>query len=363
MKKQQRAVKKHTAHAGNILKKLSALLSHYSDLDTSVGKENSFDGSLEIIQKTMLFDASVLYKVTNVINNRLMLEVVRLLDPKGFRKDLAVKKRLRIFLDNPDPLYANEARAFMSKRVSSVNIPGMGCDITGYVYVPEEFGSSYLFGGDFFGNQSAVKDYEISAFEILCNFLSTILLKTQFEHQAIYDHLTGLLNSNRIRYEVKNVVMRSVRKHDAKACIAMADIDHFKKINDTYGHLQGDMVLKKVGEILQDSMRGYFDLAGRYGGEEFLLVFDDTPVETTISIIERMRKKIESTQFSKVDDSGQLSSEGFLNITVSFGIAELCSTSGTKDAEEWINQADKALYLSKKQGRNRTSVFDPGGEY
>ena len=361
--------KKHKTQAGQILTQLGELSSFYALADSKESPEDCFNYPLKIIQKTLGFDAAVLYKVTNVVNNRLMLEVVRLMDPKGFRTDLAGKKRFRLFLDNPDPIYVNEVNTFKTRRVSSINIPGAGCDITGYVYVPEEFGSSYLFGGDFYGRESSITTYDISAFEIMCNFLSTILIKGGYEHEAIHDHLTGLMNSRRIRLEVAMLLKRLARQKDPKACVVMADIDYFKKINDTYGHLQGDLVLKRVARIFENSMRQYVDMVGRYGGEEFLLIFDNTDEKTCRSIVERIRQEIESTKFLRIDESGKQDPTRFFNLTMSFGIAgighEKASLSEPSQdrsferlsPEEWINRADKALYHAKQNGRNQASIY------
>jgi diguanylate cyclase (GGDEF)-like protein len=287
----------------------------------------------------------------------LILEVIKVLDPDGLRLDLKEGRKIRLFLDNRDKRYINEVLAFTGQKVSCINVPGMGCDIMGYVYLPESFGGAYLFGGDFCGHESSIKDYEKSGVDIMCNFLSTILLKTQFEQQAEYDNLTGLYNSGKIRNLVENVIKRLERKAAGVACIAMADIDYFKKINDTYGHIQGDRILKQLGDILSSSLRGVFDIAGRYGGEEFLLIFDETDPAEAGQVTERLRKQIEQTGFEKVDKAGEVLEHQSLNITMSFGISTLDREAGIKTASDWISRADDALYQSKQNGRNRVTLF------
>lgn len=352
-------MKKHESDAKTVLNRVGKLSAFLKDLDTDASTDDCFDVPLEIIQDTMMFDASVLYKVSNVIENRLILEVVKILDPKGHRFDLKEGRKVRLFLDNRDKRYVNEVSAFLDKQTSFINVPGMGSDIIGYVYLPQSFGGAYLFGGDFCGKESSIKDYEVAGVDIMCNFLSAILLKTRFEHQAEYDNLTGLYNSAKIKSKVEAVLRRFGRKPATSACIAMGDIDFFKKINDTYGHIQGDLVLKKVGQILSTSMRGDFDVAGRYGGEEFLLIFDETDETRAFQIIERLRKNIEKTKFEKADKTGKTLEDQFLNITMSFGISRLTkiSNSAIKSSTDWINQADHALYESKQNGRNKTSVY------
>ncbi|MDM8535655.1 GGDEF domain-containing protein [Desulfobacterales bacterium HSG17] len=350
-------MKKYKSDAKTILNHLGELSNFLTELDVNASKEESFDFPLEIIRKTMLFDVSVLYKISNVVENRLILEVVKKLDPKKNRFDLIEGRKLSLFLDNRDKRYSNEVSAFLSKKISCVNIPGIGCDIMGYVYMPDSFGGDYLFGGDFLGHESSIKDYETASVEIMCNFLSAILLKTQFKHQAEYDNLTGLFNSGKIKQKVENILKRFKRKPASARCIAMGDIDFFKQVNDNYGHIQGDLVLKKVGDIFSNTMRSGFDIVGRYGGEEFLLLLDETSDAGAFQIIERVRKIIKETKFEQVDKTGKILADKFLTITMSFGISQLNKSSDIKTATDWISQADYALYESKQNGRDRTIVF------
>lgn len=350
-------MKKHESDAKKILNRLGRLSGFLMDLDAKASIDECFNLPLDILRKTMLFDVSVLYKVSNIIETRLILEIVKVLDPSGRRPDLKEGRKLRLFLNDPDRMHVNEVAAFLNKRISYIDVPGAGCDIIGYVYLPESFGGAYLFGGDFCGNESSVKDHDVAGVEIMCNFLSTILLKTQFERQAEYDLLTGLFNSGKIKQKAENIIKRFERKPLSNACIAMGDIDFFKKVNDTCGHIQGDFILKKVGDILLTSMRSVFDVAGRYGGEEFLLIFDETDEATAFQIIERLRKTIEETKFEKLDRSGEVLQNEYLQVTMSFGIAPLNKASDLKTAIDWISRADSALYKSKQNGRNRTTLF------
>lgn len=351
-------MKKIKSNAKTILNRLGKMSEFLVDLDPHAGKDDCFNFPLEIIRTNLMFDVSVLYKVSNVIEDRLILEVVKVFDPDGLRLDLKEGRKLHLFMDNRDRRYLNEMTAYLTKKISCINVPGMGSDIIGYVYMPESFGGAYLFGGDFYGKESSIEDYEIAGVEIMCNFLSAILLKTQFERQAEYDNLTGLFNSAKIKLKVNTLLKRFQRKPNSEACIVMGDIDFFKTVNDTYGHIQGDMVLKTVGKILSTSLRDAFDVAGRYGGEEFLLIFDETGQKEVYQIIERLRNKIARTQFEKTDKSGEIIKDQFLNITMSFGICEYYRGADIKTELDWISRADSALYESKKTGRNKTTIFE-----
>jgi diguanylate cyclase (GGDEF)-like protein len=366
-------MKKNESDAKTILNSLGKLSVFLKNLDADAGNDDCFNYPLEIIRKIMMFDVSVLYKVSNIIEDRLILEVVKVLDPENSRLDLKEGRKLRLFLDARDKRYVNEVNAFLNKKVSCINVPGMGCDVMGYVFFPKECGGAYLFGGDFFGKEASVKDFEVSTVEVMCNFLSTILLKTQFKQQAEYDGLTGLYNSRKIKDELGRIVKRFERKPGLSTSIAMGDIDFFKKVNDTYGHIQGDIILREVGNILSMSMRQYFDMAGRYGGEEFLLILDEIEGTQAIQIVERIREKIETTQFTRVDSSGKILKNQYLNITMSFGVAQLDNdlkrglkndlNKGTDKGSDhstpttYIGNADHALYTSKQNGRNRTTLF------
>ncbi|MDY0220240.1 MAG: GGDEF domain-containing protein [Desulfobacterium sp.] len=343
--------------AKQVLKRIGELSSFLSSVNLTEAKEECFNIPLEIMQKSMSFHVSVLYKITNVVENRLLVKIERVFDPDGYRKDLLEGTRLVLDLDNVDPIYLNEVRAFKSKKVSSINVPGIGCDIMGFVFLPDSFGGGYLFGGDFCGSESQVKDYEASVCEIMCNYLSTILIKAEFENLAVIDSLTKLYNARKIKEEVARVSSRFERRADSRACVVMCDIDHFKTINDTWGHIQGDLVLREMGVILAGAMRQFFDLAGRYGGEEFLLLFDETSSDQALAIVERIRTQIENHDFTRVDRQGKPVPGRFISVTMSFGIAENSKQSQFGDTTEWIARADKALYLSKQGGRNCSTVW------
>ncbi|MCG8684221.1 MAG: GGDEF domain-containing protein [Desulfobacterales bacterium] len=343
--------------AKRVLNKLSELSTILASAQATDDIEQCFEKPLEIMVNSMSFDVSVLYKITNAVEDALMLRVVRIFDPDSFRPDLFKDERLQLNLSQPDPMFINEVKAFKARKVSTINVPGAGCDIMGFVYLPESFGGGYLFGGDFSGKEASVKDYEASVCEIMCNYLSTILIKGQFEHLAVNDNLTGLVNSRKIKEELDRVCSRFQRKSVSHVCIAMCDIDHFKQVNDTYGHLQGDMILREVGALLKSSMREHFDLAGRYGGEEFLIIFDESDETVCLPIVERIRKKIEAHKFTKIDATGLPIVDEHLSITISFGLAENSGAKGPLSKDEWISRADQALYQAKNNGRNQTRVW------
>jgi diguanylate cyclase (GGDEF)-like protein len=155
--------------------------------------------------------------------------------------------------------------------------------------------------------------------------------------KAIRDYLTSLYNRSYFVDYLKKKIEES-RQYGIPITIAMIDIDHFKRINDTYGHIIGDCVLKEIASLLQKEARS-FECAARYGGEEFVLVMPFTKKEDACKRMENLRKRISSSVFCKN-----------LHVTVSIGIAEYKEPMTIND---FINEADKNLYKAKKGGRNK----------
>ncbi|WP_075188299.1 sensor domain-containing diguanylate cyclase [Teredinibacter haidensis] len=159
------------------------------------------------------------------------------------------------------------------------------------------------------------------------------------------DGLTGLLNRKSWQQELEQE-HRRFKRHGHVSSMVMFDIDHFKKVNDTYGHPTGDQVIRETSSTLRNSLRD-IDLAGRYGGEEFAIILKDTGADGAMTLSERLRKSIESIV---VEHEGHN-----VRFTVSLGIAEL--NSSVKTPADWIECADKALYKAKNGGRNCSVIY------
>jgi diguanylate cyclase (GGDEF)-like protein/PAS domain S-box-containing protein len=160
---------------------------------------------------------------------------------------------------------------------------------------------------------------------------------------ALTDPLTGLHNRRGLEGRSEALHFRPGGAPVTQVWI-MVDIDHFKRVNDTYGHEAGDEVLKAVAEALRSTARGA-DLVARFGGEEFVLVLPDTSAELAVRIAERLRLAIETLS---TDVGGQV-----IRVTASFGVAQRAA----QDSQlEVLERADAALYSSKKDGRNRVTM-------
>ncbi|MCK5461055.1 GGDEF domain-containing protein [Candidatus Gracilibacteria bacterium] len=159
------------------------------------------------------------------------------------------------------------------------------------------------------------------------------------------DPLTGLANREKMRYFLDDEIAKFERYGQSLSLIEL-DLDHFKKINDTHGHLAGDEVLKSISETIKKSIRKT-DLAVRYGGEEFIIVLPNTSGEESKNFAERLRKNIEQNMVNFGNKT--------IKVTASLGVAELKKGETEKNL---LCKADKALYSSKGNGRNQINYAE-----
>lgn len=161
-----------------------------------------------------------------------------------------------------------------------------------------------------------------------------------------YDTLTGLLNRKSV-FAMIDIEIERAQRLDFPLSAFMIDIDYFKSVNDKYGHQFGDRVLSITANVLKAGLRKY-DQAGRYGGEEFFVILPNTSMEQASHIAERFRRSLESRSIKFEGEA--------VSVTASIGISEWRKGSSK---EEWIGEADSALYQAKKLGRNRTVTWQP----
>ncbi len=167
----------------------------------------------------------------------------------------------------------------------------------------------------------------------------------QLEHLSQTDRLTQLFNRGHWEECLRKEFDRARRTKEPHTLVIF-DIDHFKKVNDTYGHQAGDEVIRIAAKILKECHRN-IDISGRYGGEEFVVLLIDSNAEGATYFAERLRKRIE--EITVVHEGQEI------KFTISLGIAEL--NLNIKDPNHWIECADLALYHSKHNGRNQSTVY------
>jgi diguanylate cyclase (GGDEF)-like protein len=178
--------------------------------------------------------------------------------------------------------------------------------------------------------------------EKLENIAENIFQEKNIEFISNHDALTGLYNRRKIDEELIKC-KNNIDRYGTKCSIILIDLDKFKDINDKYGHLAGDDVLKGLARILKTNIRST-DIVARWGGEEFMIIAPNLDIKNTYNLAEKLRKEIESHKFNND-----------IKLTASFGLS---SFHKDKNIFEIIDEADKALYISKSKGRNRVYFFD-----
>ncbi|MBL8184769.1 MAG: diguanylate cyclase [Blastocatellia bacterium] len=164
----------------------------------------------------------------------------------------------------------------------------------------------------------------------------------ELEKRSITDSLTGLMNRGYIEERLIEEMNRASR-HRFPMSLLMIDVDHFKTYNDSFGHPAGDIALRRVANALKETLRAA-DVAARYGGEEFAVLLPQTPIEEASAIAERLRQRVERTEFPK------------RQVTISIGVASYSSE--FTEPKDWITAADMALYEAKELGRNNVQLYE-----
>ena len=183
------------------------------------------------------------------------------------------------------------------------------------------------------------------------NAMEKVALRRQIERQrrelerlATTDVLTGVFN-RRVLLERLELELRRCRRYGTRLCVLLLDVDHFKRVNDTYGHLAGDAVLVVLGHLLKTRVRGT-DVAGRYGGEEFCVLLPETDLDPGRELAERLRQHLAAETFA--------AGETTFRVTCSVGVAHFHDAK--QKVTDLLQAADEALYQAKQQGRDRVCV-------
>lgn len=192
-----------------------------------------------------------------------------------------------------------------------------------------------------------VRTFSPSEVDILANFARIVMNELQLRHIAERDQLTGALTRRGFIEKADQELIR-FRRYQRPSCLALVDIDHFKTVNDTYGHPAGDAVLREMVASVVGASRPV-DLLGRLGGEEFAVLLPETDAAEALLAAERFRETLAGLAIVLAD--GRV-----IQITASFGIAPL--SDGIDTVEAWIAAADGPLYAAKRGGRNRCELLN-----
>ena len=214
----------------------------------------------------------------------------------------------------------------------------------------------------FWGSHEKLSDLVVPAvfflggcFTLLVNVLSletsrNVRRLAVVEQESITDPLTGIYNRRYLERRLADEIARANR-YGMPLSVLLIDIDHFKRVNDIYGHQVGDLVLEGMAQLIATTLRTT-DIVARYGGEEIMVITPSTPVKIAADLAERLRKVVESASF-EIPPELNLDISA-LGVTVSIGVG--CFGREAKDMQELIQVVDKAMYRAKREGRNRVVV-------
>ncbi|MCS7181555.1 MAG: diguanylate cyclase [Thermoanaerobaculum sp.] len=238
------------------------------------------------------------------------------------------------------PLPATELAPLSASMAQRLAI--FGADLVVPVLGPRDLVGLLLLGGR--GESWGPEELELAT--LLCHHVGAVLENARLFEAATVDSLTGLLRRETILDQLDREWLRATR-YGRPLAVAMADVDFFKAVNDRYGHLVGDALLKRVALLLQQEVRAS-DLVGRYGGEEFLLVFPETDLVGAKAVAEKLRQRVAEAGVVNLEQGGEV------RVTASFGVAAWVPESpGCSTWRELVDLADRRLLQAKSLGRNR----------
>ncbi len=248
--------------------------------------------------------------------------------------------------------------------ITDIILPGMdGLELTDYIRSQFDIDVIVMTGysGDYSYEEAINKGasdfvFKPVKFEELLLRLKRVLRERQLSLERVHmleklkklsitDALTKLYNSRHFYSQLKQEIYRSNR-HGHPLSLLLLDIDRFKSYNDTYGHLEGDKVLVKIGDTVKSCLRNV-DSAYRYGGEEFTVILPETVGEEAETVGHRIRTAVQAEPFTPAGAKP-------ITVTISIGVTQYLSN---EDVPSFIQRADKAMYMSKQSGRNRVSVL------
>ena len=341
----------------------AGVFSYIDSLDHEISTyKNLFAGALDIVNRTTIseiMDATV-WQISDCF---LPTSIVFLWKPLQNREDITIKcyKNYKIvdinlhvdsisafepfFVDHPEPVnykfFSDEVG--QSKALKSL-------DTVGPELIIPILGPSGLYGLVLVGRNILGDEYtqlELSFIQNLMSFVSKAIQNNLHYERTLRDQKTGLFNNGFFMTRLNEEIIRA-RRNNSETSIIIMDVDHFKFVNDDFGHLAGDKVLENLAITIKQGVR-QGDVPSRFGGEEFTVLLPDTGAKMAWLVAERLRNMVKAM---KVTWEPPLPA-----VTISLGVYTFDKTSQIQ-ADEIIQRADKALYLSKAMGRNRSNVWD-----
>ena len=327
------------------LEKMVFDLQNLLEIALSLSSNLEFDSLVESILYIcigqMIVDKAAIFLNSNLENDDLTLYMSRGYTLEPDLKILSKSKLINYLYSNCGIVDAEKARDLMyadpttkatyEKLKPEIVIPLKSKNsINGLIFLSQKI------------MENSYTDQDFQFLEKMAKFASIAVENSRLYRMATLDRMTGLFVHHYFQERLIEEIKRSERT-GTPLTLLMADLDHFKNVNDTYGHQQGDTILKGTASIIHQNIRG-FDIASRYGGEEFAIILTETDLNAAYTIAERLRKKIEDAVYK----NGRKD----INITISIGLAQF-NHEKDKSGIDLIKRADTALYEAKAQGRNR----------
>jgi len=236
--------------------------------------------------------------------------------------------------------YSSIANKEKFKRIS-LNLAQLHPELLVPLKVKDTLNGFLVFGQKLSGKDFTNSEYAFISF--IAEAASIAVDNARLYQMATLDRMSNLYVHHYFKNQLHTEFLRA-KRYKKPLSLLMLDIDHFKNVNDTYGHQKGDLVIKDIAKIIRAGIRE-IDIAARYGGEEFAVIFPETGIESSITVAERLRETIEKHHF--------ISHKAPVHITSSFGIA--CIRKDVTSPSQLLEMADQALYRSKENGRNQVS--------
>ena len=341
------------------------VFSYIDSLDQEITNfKNLFAGALDIVNRTTISEI-MNAAVWQISDHFLPTLIAFLWKPLQNREDITVKcfKNYKIvdtylsietisdfepfFLAHPEPVTFKVFSSQFSRNKSIKTFSSIEPELIIPILGPSGLYGMVLVGHNILGIEYSEK--ELSYIQNLMSFVSKAIQNHLHYERTLRDLKTGLYNNGFFMTRLNEEIVRSKRTHTETSIIIM-DVDHFKDFNDTYGHLAGDRVLESLAITIKQGVR-VGDIPSRFGGEEFTVLLPDTNKGMVWTVAERLRTMVESMNVTWEPPLPQ--------VTISLGVFTFDKTTNIT-ADEVINRADEALYLSKQMGRNRTTSWGKG---
>ena len=341
------------------------VFSHIESLEVEISNyKNLFTGALDIVNRatiTEIMDAAV----WQISDRFLPSSIVFLWRPLQNREEITVKcyKNYKLidinlwvenlttfepfFIKNPEPVSYTTFSAAIGQSRTIKSFDTMEPELVIPILGPWGLYGMVLVGGNILGEKYT--KLELKYIQNLMSFVSKAILNHLHYERTLRDLKTGLYNNGFFMTRLNEEIVRSKRSN-TETSIIIIDVDHFKKFNDTYGHVAGDRVLETLAITIKQGVR-IGDIPSRFGGEEFTVLLPDTDKEMAWVVAERVRGMVEEMKVVWEPPLPQ--------VTISLGVFTF-DMSTDIPAEEVIKRADEALYLSKAIGRNRSSAWKEG---